>query len=476
MALALLLAHTTVFATEHLQLSFESEPEVLAVYDDKSSLLRFDAPHQIDLIALPAAVVTLKQGQDPPLELREQGVALGNSERTWLIRSLPQKTGFELARQWVNHPAVLMVMPDLLLSHQRFTFDDPEYASQWYHEFLGMDELFAQSTGDSAIRVAIIDSAIEVDHPDLAEGFFEPYDAFDDDDDPSPNPGEFCGSSSTAICDDHGTAVAGIIGARHNNGEGIVGFCPECTLIPIKLLGDGWGAMSRDIAAFEHAIDNDAAVINNSWGYTESIAVPDSVAEVIHRAATEPRDGLGALVVFAAGNDDHEIKNFELQALDDVLCVSATDRYGNPTAYTNEGESVDVAAPSATFTTTSGGGYMENFGGTSAAAPVVSGLAGWALSMDPSLSGNELYGLLVETSVPSPKVTHDDDGHHPIYGFGEVSPADLLSALLPEEEDEPPEEIPRGCACSYVAFRVPHLTSLSTLLLLFWFQRRQDGG
>ena len=79
-----------------------------------------------------------------------------------------------------------------------------------------------------------------------------PYDAFSDDDDPSPNPGEYCWSGGNGICDEHGTAVAGIAVASRND-AGIVGICPDCSLIPIKMLGDGNGALSADIASFEHA-------------------------------------------------------------------------------------------------------------------------------------------------------------------------------------------------------------------------------
>ncbi|MFO0003217.1 MAG: S8 family serine peptidase, partial [bacterium] len=140
--------------------------------------------------------------------------------------------------------------------------------------------------------------------------------------------------------------------------------------------------------------------MNNSWGFTEAIPVPDTLAEVIRRAATEPRDGLGALVVFAAGNDNRTIEDDELQALPEVLCVSATDSYGYPTNYTNTGPSVDVAAPSATVSIAPEEGTTTTFGGTSAAAPVATGLAAWAVSQDPSLSAAELMELLEVSAEP----------------------------------------------------------------------------
>ena len=109
--------------------------------------------------------------------------------------------------------------------------------------------------------------------------------------------------------------------------------------------------------------------------------------------------------------------------------MTATDSYGRYTNYTNYGEPVDIAAPSATVSIAPDNGSTTTFGGTSAAAPVVSGLAGWALSLRPELTADALREVLLDTARPSPLVTHDERGHHPYYGYGEVDPAALLSAL-----------------------------------------------
>ncbi|MBW1877007.1 MAG: S8 family serine peptidase [Deltaproteobacteria bacterium] len=404
--------------------------------------LRFESPRKVEVDALGAAVLALRPGVEPPPELRAEGTALGSSERTWWIPAHPGEDALDVCRRWAGHPAVASVLPDLLLPRRPYdvALDDPRYPGQWYHELLGTEALWEISFGDPTVPVAVVDSGIEIAHPDLAAGIADPYDAYADDDDPSPDPGEFCFDGAEVVCDEHGPAVAGIVGARANNGEGIVGFCPGCTLVPIKLLGEGAGALHSDVAAFEHAIDSGAAVISNSWGYVESIPVPAPLAAVIRRAASETRGGLGSVVVFAAGNDDRVIEDDELQAMDEVLCVGATDRYGNPTAYTNEGATVDLAAPSATVTTSHSGGYTETFGGTSAAAPVVSGVAGWILSVEPDLTATEVRALLMETARPSPLVTHDESGHHPVYGYGELDLDALLEALYPETGG--------ACACS----------------------------
>ncbi len=391
---------------------------------------------------LPAVIVVLEDAERVPEDLSARGRHLGGP--SWLV---PEVDPEQATARWLALPEVRLAEPDRLMPMDR-RFDDPSYGGQWYLEELGAEALFAISMGNPETRVAVLDSAIEIAHPDLIEGVVAPYDAVDDDEDPSPNPGEYCQGSSTDLCDSHGTSVSGVIAARADNGIGVVGICAECSLVPVKLLGERDGGLSASIAAFEHAIEQDVAVINNSWGYVESIPVPSTLADVIHRAATETRGGLGSVVVFAAGNDDREIQDNELQALDDVLCVSALDSYGNKTNYTNYGRSVDVSAPSATVTLTIEGGVTTTFGGTSAAAPVVSGVAAWILAEHPELSAAEVRQLLIDTAVPSPLVQADEDGFHEIFGYGVIDLEGVLAALYPDTGSGSEARPATGCACS----------------------------
>ncbi len=435
-------------ATPALAAPLDLDPAALPHVDppaaDGSAWVRFDGEPPV--LALPALIVSQDADLPPP---HPEAVPLGPSGRSWRVPAASVADAVALGARLRARPGVRAALPDLVLERARTTFDDPRYGSQWYLEVLEMEPLYAVSTGDPDVRVAVVDSAIDLDHPDMAGAFVDPLDAWSDDDDPRPDPGVYCPDARMEICDHHGTSVAGIIGARAGNGRDIVGLCPECTVVPIRMIGPGAGTLGRDVAAFEHAIAADVAVINNSWGFTQAIAVPAPLAEVVRRAATEPRGGLGALVIFAAGNDDREIRADELQAMPEVLTVSATDRYGLPTAYTNRGASVDLAAPSATVTLEAGGGVTTTFGGTSAAAPVVAGLAAWAVSVDPSLSAEDLREVLLASTVPSPLVTHDANGHHPVYGLGEISAARLRDLLAPEPEPEPDEG--RACACAHTA-------------------------
>lgn len=400
----------------------------------------------------------------------------------WL---LPSDTPVDEAMRWVGKPGVISAFPDVLMptvraedtSTEEISFDDPSYGGQWYLETLGAPLLFARSLGDPGTKIAVIDSGIEIANTDLAAAVEAPYDAHANDDDPSPDPGEYCTGTGTSdeICDEHGTAVSGITAARANNGFGIVGLCPECTLVPIKMLGEPDAGLSATIAAFEHAISEDVAVINNSWGYVEPTAAPTSLAEVIERARTVPRDGLGALVVFAAGNDDRELEGDELTSLPGVLTVSAMDAYGRWTNYTNYGAAIDVSAPSATVSIAPGDTITTTFGGTSAAAPVATGVAAWVASQEPDLSADELGELLIASAVQSPLITPDEDGHHDYFGYGALDAESLLEQMYGPADtgdtaSDTGDKEPRACGCATGA---PRMGWGLALLALLGIRRRR---
>ena len=342
------------------------------------------------------------------------------------------------AANWVfkhqNDSNFTSLSQDRLLQHSQLdiSFNDPNYEGQWYLEYLEAQNLFSKTLGKSDVIVAVIDSGIDISHPDLSEKVVSPKDIYDDDDDPSPNEGEFCYGTIVGTCDEHGTAVAGIAVAKSNNEEGIVGLCSECSLLPIKMLGEQT-RLSADISAFNHAIDNGAWVINNSWGYTEAIEAPASLVSVITRATTEGRNGLGAVVVFAAGNDNREIISGEMCDLPNVICASAINTYGQPTNYTNYGSAVDIAAPSATVSIAPNNELTIYFGGTSAAAPVISGIVAWILSIKPDITEEECRSILINSAEPSPLVQADENGHHPKYGYGVINTARMIKHLFPKD-------------------------------------------
>jgi MYXO-CTERM domain-containing protein len=388
----------------------------------------------------------------PEATLRSWGLVpvrpLMPSRGLWLARDaagLDALDGAGRLRPAVASGALRLAAPDLFLRRRFHTVtippNDPRYGGQWYLERIGMEEAWALTTGSPSTTVVVVDNGCDTDHPDLRDKMDPGRDVVDGDDDPSPVPG--------APGNNHGTACAGIVAATTDNGLGVAGTCPECRLRCVRLLSDsGAGTpISADVEAFQFALDVGAAVVSNSWGFVGSVTVPTALAEAIEEVFDRGRGGLGAMVLFAAGNDDHEVGMDELQAVRGVIAVGAINVYDETTSFTNFGDPVDVVAPTGTLTTdiagpdgADPGDYTALFGGTSSACPVAAGVAGLLVSAAPQETSATLSHLLVHHARQVPFASPNDAGHDPYFGYGVVAPARALRAALglPEPVDGGP--------------------------------------
>jgi serine protease len=197
-------------------------------------------------------------------------------------------------------------------------------------------------------------------------------------------------------------------------------------------------------------------VVSNSWGFSESQPVPAPLRAVVEKLHNDGRDGLGTLVVFAAGNENRVIASNELAAIRGVLTVGAINTLDEAAQFSNRGASVGVTAPAGTITTDisgadgeSEGDYTDLFGGTSSACPVVAGVAGLLMSARKDMSAGDVLALLEDTARRAPFAQPGSDGHDVTYGYGIVDPAAALrSALGVEEEPEPEDKADAGAADS----------------------------
>lgn len=423
------------------------------------------------------AIVQLAPHDGAAHALARAGVAataLGRSLPLYRARGALDEDGLALAARLARLPGVQRAMPDLALARTSASFaippDDEHYSAQWYLGRIAVERAWRLATGARDIRVAVVDNGCDMTHPDLRDAFVGGRDVRDEDDDPSPTPG--------AEGNAHGTACSGIIAGVSNNGIGIAGVCPECSLHCVRLLDDGdppLVPLSADLAAFNHALDVGAAIISNSWGFVEPIDVPELLAWTIERVARDGRGGLGAVVVFASGNDNRELHGGEITALPGVITVGAINNFDEAAPFSNRGAQVDLTAPAGTYTTDIAGpdgddpgDYTRLFGGTSAACPVVAGVAGLVLSANPSLTSREVAELLTATARPAPYATPDADGHDLTYGYGIVDPEGAVRAALgspapadagaqPEAgaaiDEHPPERSTRSEGCTPVGAR-----------------------
>ncbi len=305
---------------------------------------------------------------------------------------------------------------------------------------------------ESRVRVALLDDGFATTHEDLAGRFAplgrnfsngEPYD-----DDVEPGPGDY-----------HGTHTAGVVAATRN-GLGVVGVCPECELLPVRLIGGGGPAglyaIDSTVAAdaIVWAVEAGAEVINNSWGPPDGNPfapqddrdlwqVPTALGEALDYAARQGRGGKGAVVVFAAGNGGELVTYDRYASHRAVLAVGAVDAGGRRAWYSDWGPPLALVAPSSgevsqpkVWTTdlpgTSGhdaGDYYSGYSGTSAAAAMVSGVAALLLDTFPELTAAQVHEALKRGAYPidAPGGDYDAEGHSPLYGFGRVDAVGALS-------------------------------------------------
>ncbi|HEY1097703.1 MAG TPA: S8 family serine peptidase [Myxococcota bacterium] len=389
--------------------------------------------------------------------------------------------------QATHDPALRLVFPNLAFAHTTHASaadagmavppDDTRYAAQWFLEEIGIEAAWQREAGDPDVVVAVVDNGCDVAHPDLVDKLEPGHDVVSDDDDPS--------HVSNAEGNNHGTACAGLIAASTDNDRDIAGACPLCRLRCTRLLPAGRELvpLDADVRAFDLAFEDDVDVINNSWGFIDAIPVPAALAAAIEHVHDNGRGGLGAVVVFASGNDNREVGDDELLAVRGVIGVGAVNNLGELTQFSNRGRSVDIVAPTGTVATDvsgpggdSDGDVTFRFGGTSSAAPLIAGIAGLLLAHDPTLTADEVAGVLEATAKQSIFATPDADGHDVAYGWGLVQPAAALAALdddgLPAPDDDDDVALGGG-GCGCTASTSPATVLWSLLVACAALRRRQ---
>jgi Ca2+-binding RTX toxin-like protein len=271
----------------------------------------------------------------------------------------------------------------------------------------------------NGVTVAVLDSGVDTAHPDLAGNVRSDL-------------GGFLNGLPVSNVEDehHGTAVAGLIAARGDNGIGSIGVAPEAGLVSFRMLGVGAGGATE--AAFLQALRDGVHVTNNSWGPTVDrrgfFPADDDELEAMRTFARDGRGGLGGIVVFANGNErtltfgDSGITSSsdttEFSADRHVISVAAVDRNGLVASYSSAGANLLVSAPGGfwkgageTIKTTDGvvstdrsgaEGYNRGdytpFDGTSAATPIVSGVVALMLEANARLGLRDVQEILAVTA------------------------------------------------------------------------------
>ncbi len=323
---------------------------------------------------------------------------------------------------------------------------DPLVGQQWHlksrgYEPAGADARAAWATTQGAgVVIGIVDDGLQYTHPDLQPNYVADlsWDFNGNDPDPAPSTSGSC--DTTADC--HGTAVAGLAAARGDNGIGGSGVAPFASLAGLRLIAAPISDAEM-AAALGHQPDA-IHISNNSWGFIGDLADLGPLAHAaMETAVAQGRAGRGRIFVVAAGNLGEYSDNCNFDGFDNsrfVIAVGALSKVGWRQAdYSEPCSALFVMAPSSDdfygqggITTTDligapgydPGDYTSIFGGTSAAAPMVSGVVALMLAENPSLTWRDVKHILARTAV---RIDTDVSGwtkgpfaHNEKFGFGLV--------------------------------------------------------
>jgi subtilisin family serine protease len=266
----------------------------------------------------------------------------------------------------------------LAINITRYIPNDPARTSQYAWDRIGAYDGWHLTRGNPGVVIAVIDTGIQLNHPDLAAQIVPGYDFIDNDTDASDGHG-------------HGTHVAGTSGAVTNNAIGGAGTCPNCRLMPVRVLGNnGSGTLLGVANGIIYAADRGAQVINMSLGGSGNATLENAVNYAW---------GRGSLLACAAGNDGTDDTTYAYPAAyANCLAVGATDAADDDALYSNWGLWVDIAAPGTAIYSTWIGSSYNTIQGTSMATPHVAGVAGLLASQ--GLNNAQIRSRLETTADP----------------------------------------------------------------------------
>lgn len=361
--------------------------------------------------------------------------------------------------------------------------NDTYYSSQWYLQTVRAPQAWSTTTGSPSVKVAVIDTGFALSHSDLTaswqynsgeQGSGKETDGIDNDgngyvddyrgwdffsSDNSPQAGSVNPAGEGVS---HGTEVAGLVGARGNNGIGVTAVSQTVSVLPLQVLSDDGTGYSDDIAdAIRYAVDSGVNVINMSLGTNGD--------DPIVRSAVDYAANNNVVVVAAAGNCGNstigmcagEVAGYITfpGSYNRVIAVGATTAANQRASFSSYGERLDVMAPgsdtiiSPTWSSTNGTSlYSSSLYGTSYASPIVASTAALIRSIRPSSSVDDIRALLMAGASKQPGMNGifytQDYGH----GIIDVAKAITVGSELNISGEQAPQLQQTGSSQSEHSF------------------------
>lgn len=301
-------------------------------------------------------------------------------------------------------PGVEFAQPDYRVQVTA-TPDDPSVGSQWGLNAIGAPQAWNTGTGTGRIIVAVIDSGVAYNHPDLKANIWHnpgeiAGNGIDDDHDGYVDDAvgyNFVSNNGNPVDDDgHGTHVAGIIGAVGDNGVGVSGVDWHVQIMPLKFLdASGSGYMSDAVRALNFAVAHGAKIVNASFAGGGS---DPAMAAAIANARAK-----GVIVVAAAGNDGTDNDANPVYPAnysgDNVVSVAAVDQNDRLPSFSDYGaKTVDIAAPGVGILSTLPNGRYGSYSGTSMATPFVTGALALVWDLHPTWTYKQVIAAVLNTA------------------------------------------------------------------------------
>lgn len=297
-------------------------------------------------------------------------------------------------------PNVEYAQPNYAYSLDK-TVNDTYASGQWHLSKINANKAWDITMGSPDIRVAVLDTGIDLDHPEFSGQIYAQADVVDNDGSADDDTG-------------HGTHVAGIIAAKADNSTGVAGIAPGVKLIVVDVFGPSYAYTTDIVKGIDYAIDKGANVINVSFGCYQN----DSALETeINKATTA-----GAVFVAAAGNDNTTSTCYPSD-YDACISVIATTSSDAKASYSNYGPLKDISAPGSNILSTYLNGGYAYMSGTSMASPVVTGVVALMLSANHGLNVDDVKNILYSTANDLGPEGKDDT-----YGYGRVDACAAVTA------------------------------------------------